>query len=550
VSHPLSPPVSQVAPEQTRMKSNVSKLAKAGSFLDVSIFVLLLAVIVVTAIPYGTVEPWWEALFECEVFAITAIWLFEGLLRGSWQLRRLFILLPLILITAFAFAQTIVWPVAWLPIGLGRLTSQHTLSVDRYQTYLTARKALALTAFLGLLLVHTSTPRRLRWLVRVVMGLGLASALFGILRQLLQSPDSPTGFVLPFLFAGLGYGQFIYHNAFAYLMEMTFAVTAGLVLGGGIRRDRILINIAIALLVWAALVLSLSRGAVLSLACQAIFLLFTSWTWYSARRLAREDERRHRWLRFIQSSILVRTLVIVIIAVTLIVGVFWMGGQKFASRVRELDSNREPIDALTRRTAWSSTWELIKDNPWTGVGFGAYFLAIPEYLKGAGRIRLEQAHNDYLDLPANGGLVAVGLAVWFIGIIIWRIRSRLRSADAYRRAACLGAAAGILSVGVHSVVDFGLQVTAIAVVFAALVVIAVADSRVESVSPTRGRINDRRIAALRDRPESRRYEAASVTGIEGRETRSETSRKFGRLASVSRSIRSGNSSKQFGSWLK
>jgi len=268
-------------------------------------------------------------------------------------------------------------------------------------------------------------------------------------------------------------------------MEMTFAVTAGLVLGGGIRRDRIPIYLAIAILLWAALVLSSSRGAVLSLTCQAIFLLFTSWTWYSARRLSREDGRQHKWLRFIQSSVLVRALVMVLIAVTLIVGVFWMGGEKFASRVRELDTNREPINGLTRRATWSSSWELIKENPWTGVGFGAYFLAITEFQKGAGRIRLEQAHNDYLDLPANGGLVAVGLAVWFIGIIIWRIRSRLRSPDPYRRAACLGAAAGILSVGVHSVVDFGLQVTAIAVVFMALVVIAVADSRVESVSPTR-----------------------------------------------------------------
>src|SRR5207302_1278068 len=143
------------------------------------------------------------------------------------------------------------------------------------------RKALALTLFLGLLLLHTSTPRRFRWLVRVVIGLGLASALFGILRQVLQSPDSPAGFVLPFLFYGTGYGQFIYHNVFSYLMEMTIGLLAGLVLGGALRRDRIPFYLAIAAVVWTALVLSNSRGGIFSLTCQSVFVLFMSLTWYS-----------------------------------------------------------------------------------------------------------------------------------------------------------------------------------------------------------------------------------------------------------------------------
>src|SRR2546423_528482 len=159
------------------MKSSTHRFASAAHVLDVSVFVLLLAVIVFTSIPYGTVEPWWEAVFECAVFAITAIWIFEVLLAGNWQVRRLFILLPLVLITVYIFAQAIALP-AWLATGIGRLSAQHTLSIDRYQTYLTARKTLVLTLFLGLLLLHTSSPARFRWLIRVVIGLGLASALF------------------------------------------------------------------------------------------------------------------------------------------------------------------------------------------------------------------------------------------------------------------------------------------------------------------------------------------------------------------------------------
>jgi O-antigen ligase len=461
-------------------------LQRFAQLFDRIVFFCLLGLIVLAAIPYGTVDIWWEAVFECAVFAITALWIVEVVLRGGWGVSRLPILLPLILITVYAFAQTVEWP-AWLAIGNGHLTAQRTLTIDRYQTYITARKALALTLFTGLLLLHTSTPKRLRWLVRVIIGLGLASAIFGILRQLLQSPDSLEGFILPYLFWGSGYGQFISQNAFAYLMEMTFPLLAGLVLGGAIRRDRILIYMAIAVVVWTALVLSNSRGGIVSFACQSIFLLFVSLSWYSARRLAREDEGRHKWLSIVQGSLLVRILAIVLVVGTLSVGVFWMGGQKLASKLGQpaTASIEDDLDRTTRKDIWRSSWEVFKHNRWTGVGFGAYFLAIPEYQLGAGRVKVEQAHNDYLDLAASGGVVAVGLAAWFFVLVFFRIRRSLRSRDTYRRAACLGAAAGILGVGVHSLVDFGLQLTSIAVVFAALIVISCAELGAEAASTER-----------------------------------------------------------------
>jgi O-antigen ligase len=456
-------------------------LGRSVKLVERAVFFCLLGLIVLSVAPYGTVDAWWESLFECAVFVLTAVWIFEVLLTGTWQVRKLFILLPLVLLTAYAFAQAAELP-RWVAIGNGPLGVRHTLSIDRYQTYLTARKTLALTSFLGLLLLHTCTPRRFRWLVRVVIGVGLGSAVFGVLRQLLQSPESTTGFVLPFLFPGTGYGEFISPNVFSYLMEMTFAVLAGLVLGGGASRRHVLFYLAGIAVIWAALILSNSRGGILSLTIQSVFLLFVSLTWYAARRHSREGGRRREWLTVFRTSLLTRILVIALIMGTLIVGVLWMGGDKLAFKVagRPSTSTQDSLDGITRRQIWRSTWEIIKKNPWTGVGFGAYFLAIPEYQVGSGRIKVEQAHNDYLDLAANGGVIAVGLVGWFLAMGIWRARSSLGSDDAYRRAAALGAAAGILSVLAHSLVDFGLQVTGIGVVFSALVVILLTDRRVES----------------------------------------------------------------------
>ncbi len=449
---------------------------RLANLLGQIIFVGLLALIVFTAIPYGTVDAWFESVFECAVFALTAIWIFESLLRGSWQVKKTLILLPMMVLTAYAFLQTVQLPGRFFVSSSGSPIAQTSLTIDQYQTHLTAVKILALTLFTALLLLHVSSRKRLRWLVHIVIALGLGSALFAIGRQLLQSPDSTIGFALPFLYPGVGYGQFLSQSVFAFLAEMASALVMGVVLGGGVRRQHILIYLAIGLIIWAALVMSNSRGGILGFICQAVLLAFVGLSWFRSRRLAGETGRERLTIPWFLP---VRILVTLVMVVALVVGVLWMGGERLASKLADKDAANATTDGVTRKEIWQSTWKLIKHNPWTGVGFGAYFLAIPQYQSGSGSTRIEQAHNDYLDLAASGGVLAIILAAWFLGAIIWRARSSLRSADAFSRAAGLGAAAGLLSVSVHSLVDFGLQVTGIAVVALTLVVILVAEIAAE-----------------------------------------------------------------------
>ena len=442
--------------------------------LNKIVFVLLLSVLAVTVIPYGTVDMWWEAVFECLVFGITALWLLEVVLRGSWDIRGLSLLIPLVLISGYAFLQIVHWPV-----HLGFPTPQSTITIDRYQTYLTARKMLALTLYFGLLWCHISSDGRLRWLVRTVIALGVGSSLFAFTRQLMQSADSQVGFGLPFLFYGLGYGQFIYHNLFAYLMEMTFGLIVGLTIGGGVKKDRILIYAALAVVVWASLILSSSRGGVMGFICESILLVFISLGWYFRRRLA-PDISHTSWIGLAQQSKLTRIGVVLVMVAVLAVGVLWVGGEGFSGRLSEGITTEDTMDHLTRTAVWHSTWQLIKTHPLTGVGFGVYSLAITQFQTGAGRFKLEQAHNDYLDLLANGGFIAAVLAIWFMVSVVIKTRNAFRSKDRFRRAAALGAISGVLALLVHSLVDFGLQVTGIATVFAALIVISTADKRVDA----------------------------------------------------------------------
>ena len=39
------------------------------------IFTGLLVLIGFAAVPYGAIEPWWEGIFECAIFMISACWI-------------------------------------------------------------------------------------------------------------------------------------------------------------------------------------------------------------------------------------------------------------------------------------------------------------------------------------------------------------------------------------------------------------------------------------------------------------------------------------------
>ena len=167
------------------------------------------------------------------------------------------------------------------------------------------------------------------------------------------------------------------------------------------------------------------------------------------------------------------------------VSAVWIGGEVMVTRLASLPGEiktetQEPHAGVRRREVWGATWQLIKAHPVAGSGFGAYGVAITKFHDASGKWTPEAAHNDYLELLASGGLVGVGLVVWFGCSFIKRARHQLLNADPFRRAACLGALTGIFGVMAHNVVDFGLHVTANAVVFIALVVIATRDSGKET----------------------------------------------------------------------
>lgn len=442
--------------------------------LERIIFYGLLTVMALTAmIPFGGLEPWWARSFECAIFVLTALWIIEGLLSGGWGVRGRSMLMPLLVVTIFAFAQTLpLWSFGPESIGVEGVAWK-TLSIDPYGTQRVALKLLAYVIVFALLLRYTYSKVRLQVLFYFVIGIGLASALFGIARQTMQQTP---GFVLPYLRHGQGYGQFVYHNAFAFLMVMCVGLVLGLIIKGGVRRDRVLIYLAIALPLWTALVLSNSRGGILSMISQVPFLAIL----YGAGGPSRENLEKSggapSWFLRAAGSMVVRAALILGLIVMLAISALWLGGDSLVRKLAQDEITDEGgLAGLRRIDLWRETWPLIRANAVTGVGFGAYWVAIDKHLITSGRMKPYAAHNDYLDLLASGGLIGVVLAGWFVFAVIKRARTQLRSSDKFRRAACAGALVGLFGVAVHSLFDFALQISLNSLIFVVLIVIATAE---------------------------------------------------------------------------
>ncbi len=449
----------------------VSSRLRSADLLGRMVFVLLLGVIAFTAIPYGTAEPWWKAFFVCAVFSLCILWLIEGLLRQEWfsdlnGIRR--IALPVLAFALFSFVQSI-------RFGTAANSSWNSISADPYQTRFFVFQVLALALAGMLVWRYASTERRLRALINVVIAVAVASAIFGILRQTMQHS---VGFGLPIIGPEQGYGQFINRNHFAYLMEMGFGLALGLVVGGGVRRDQGLIYLTALLPLWTGLVLCNSRGGLIAMLAQvtAAMLLFTTVT--PLQNASTSGSRTAMLLR----SKTAQLVLLVILIGGVIFGTLWMGGDQLAARLattgNELPSATvESRDGVRRNEIWATTWKMFSANPIVGVGMGAYWARVPEFHDASGAMTPQQAHNDYLELLASGGLVGLAIGVWFVLSLFRSTRENLRSPNRFRRAAAFGATIAIAGVAVHSLADFGLHILINSLVLTTLVVMAASKPR-------------------------------------------------------------------------
>jgi hypothetical protein len=334
---------------------------------------------------------WPVALFEISTFLIAGVTLVLGRVpaRGTY--------LPL-----FALGFIVLWGCVQLITGstIGRFATER--ATLQWMTWVAVY-------YIG---VSTLKDESVAKLLRTsIVWFGFAVAIEAILQAYL-SPGRVYG-LFPSGYHDFVMGPIVYHTHFAVFVETILPITLVLALGEA-RESYIFVGTTAVLL--TALVVSASRAGLLIGFAEVVGVLLL---------LHLQKGRVGRRLRFAAVALAAATAIL-----TLIVG-FETASARFSS-----DSL-----AAGRIQFAVSTLHMIAAHPWIGWGLGCWPAVYPAFAIFDPGVIVNQAHSDWLQWTAEGGL-PVGLAM--LSLALWGIRPAIRSIWGI----------GVLAVLIHALFDY------------------------------------------------------------------------------------------------
>jgi O-antigen ligase len=416
------------------------------------IILMLCLAVVTTTLAFGTVHAWSLAAFQLSAALVFALWMLD-----AWRTRVLRVSLnPLQLPLVGLFV-----------VGLFQLGA--AFSFDPQATRVSLIQLAGLTVYFAAALAFIDSPKRLKLVARLVVIFGFLLAVYGLMQHFV---NPRTIFWVREPKQAEPFGPYVNRHHFAGYMELALAMPLGLLFAGAVARERMLLYAFASAMMAIALVMTNSRGGLVSMVCEVLFLAAAS---SLARGRRREGERQSGGERLRAVAVRVGFGFAMVLAV--FVGVLYFGGEGALSRMLGTVNSADPTTG--RAHFWRGTLQIIQDHPWLGTGLGSFGSVYTRYDTSNGVYRLEQAHNDYLQIFSDAGVVGGLLGLAFVLLLFRVALRRMQSQDRFRRGVALGALAGCAGALVHSFFDFTLHTTANALLFLLLAALATADGRVE-----------------------------------------------------------------------
>ncbi len=384
-----------------------------------------------------------------QVFVVLTlvVWLAQGLARRNLRLPHLPLLLPLAIFLSAALMS--LWDAVELPIyGVPELVKWGQILL------------------LFLFVSDHLTPRRLPWLLGILLVTGVFQAGVGIWQFGLRG-DGPEHFAILGGDFYRAYGTFEQPNPYAGYLGLTLPLALGpltaLVRGKlvdrytssdlsiyqstGLPTNRLLPVLILAggaaAAMLAALGMSWSRGA---------------WLGWGAALLAMVVAlpRRMRW-----------GMLLVVVLVLGGLGLYATGllppsvVARLTDFVRDVrfedvrgvginDANYAVVERLAH---WQAAMEMVRYNLWTGVGFGCYEPAYPDFALINWPVALGHAHNYYLNVAAETGLIGLVAYLFLWGMVFWHTWQVTRRAKGLYRGIAIGLLGTWTHLSVHHFLD-------------------------------------------------------------------------------------------------
>lgn len=440
---------------------------KPGAISRVIIFVVCAAVISATLV-FGMVDSWALAGFCLLAGAVALLWLAD-----AWQTKQLRYgqnSLPL-----FVLALALIGAIQLLPLRKVELAADliaqpvsSALSLDPFATRLAVAQLAAMLIFFAAALAFINNQKRLQTVTVTIIIFGFLLGIFGIIQFFIGEGKI---YWLREPFQAVPFGPFINRHHFAACMMMIMGLTLGLLYTGAVESQKRALHFFAVIVMGIGLLLTTSRGALISLLGVLAFLTLATFLKSKPIESNDADELTEPGGLFKNRIAVLGAGLAVIVA--LVAVMLLLGDENSLLRSVGI-STMEQADASNGRFHfWQTAWQIIKNNLFFGVGLDAFGVAYTRYDTWSGQFRIERAHNDYLQVFAESGIVGLLLILGFIAVLFrngWRIFRQAR--DRFRRGVCLGALAGCLGILIHSLFDFPLRTPSNLLLFLMLAALA------------------------------------------------------------------------------
>lgn len=439
-------------------------------------FLAFLLVLAVSPLPLGSNRPLPLALLEVSIFLLLFLamldWRRHGAPNGSKRpALRFYIWLGLVWLS-YHLVQIVPMPpplVAYLNpdsqdaydlAEFGASAVIHSLSVDRYESLGALIQSASYLAVFAMAFIWGTSVRRALLILRVLLVIGLGEVCYGVLSEVMADGQYSLGAVNKNYLALEG--TYVNPNHLAGFLELAIGSCLGLLVFEVHRHPRdegLLRPLHSRAFLWTSLVvliagllLTASRGGIIAMIVCSLVLVFPPML-------------RGRLIPALTRKSLVGGLV-----VSILIGLLAFNGlaEKLATKANEVG----------RLDVWQSSITTLANYPLFGSGAGTFAVAAQPYKpRELGETRLGHAHNDYLEFLVEYGLLGGGILLVMLLKLI-RSLGTVYKFDASRGGSTVlwGASIGVVSILLHGVVDFNLQIPANALWFCTLAAVIIAQA--------------------------------------------------------------------------
>ena len=390
-----------------------------------ALFAALVATLIFGPLALGIVQDWSTAVLELAAAALLPLWLAWRLVATPARpIRWSPLFPPMLLILCVAIIQILFHRTAYLNDTLSELW---------------------LCLAYGILAFVAAQLLRHAYLLLFAKCAALFASLYAVFAVLQGLTSNGRIYWLIKPHAGSVYGSYVNHNHYAGFMELLLPIALVLALEPALRREKRFLLAFSTIVMAASIFLSQSRGGMIALIAEMLFLGLI-------------------WM--IQFSPTKSAIIFFVFCLATALALVRIAPQQIASRIADFS---DPARLQIHR----DSFRMFAAHPFLGSGLGTFPTVFPHYRVFYDGFIVNHAHDDYLELLLDAGSLGFAAAVWFL-VALYRnglrnLRLAKVSSSARIAAAALAGCTGLL---VHSFLDFNLHIPANAAWFYVLCILA------------------------------------------------------------------------------